>query len=673
MFMISIDTETTGLWFKHGCETFAVGMYDGSEFKSADVPINPLTRTRKTPFRQGVIQLLRKRITDADLVCMHNSNFDLKALCNIGVINEQEPSTPDFWERIVDTTILSHLHHNTDDRSLKDLSKQYLGVDYASEKKLDSLISKCRSFVRSRAPEWWIADKVRRHPSLIPASKSSRWGKMDMWLPEAVRSSFSVKELEAYFCYDKKIRNDFNIDTLRTAIIDYLREDCVYTYELAQGMFASLVEQHGADVEQLIEINNQVRHVVWKMETTGLTLHNSEWSDAVDVCRANISHLSKLCTDSSGLTEFTPNNLKWLLYDQWGIPCPKQTKTGGDSTDADTLIKLKQECDDNDFEPGSVFLRYLLAQKKYVKKLEFLESYRRASVSGKIYPSMNIVGTKTTRFSSSDPNEQNISKVQNPFEDSFEDVSVLLEDSPHLRGVFGPANGYWWLSNDYNQLQLRIAAVVMQDEEMIDKLNNGYDAHDITARRIFELSDKAATSKAQRRIAKNVNFGVLFGESPKNIEKKTGMPGLWNRVIEMMPKVHNYIEQIKQEIKDNPCVYTLGGYPLDVPLKINKWKGTMEKAAHAAVCYIIQGSEGVIVKRAMCLCDDYLTQYYPEGRIAMQVHDEINFEMPARFPRKHAVRLKELMEQAALEYNVSAPVNTELVTHSWSKGKELVL
>ena len=671
--MISIDTETTGLWFKHGCETFAVGMYDGSEFKSADVPINPLTRTRKTPFRQGVISLIRKRITDADLVCMHNSNFDLKALCNIGVINEREPSTPDFWERIVDTTILSHLHHNTDDRSLKDLSKQYLGVDYASEKKLDSLISKCRSFVRSRAPEWWIADKVRRHPSLVPASKSSRWGKMDMWLPEAVRSSFSVKELEDYFCYDKKIRNDFNIDTLRTAIIDYLREDCVYTYELAQGMFASLVEQHGEDVEQLIEINNQVRHVVWKMETTGLTLHNSEWSDAVDVCRANISHLSKLCTDSSGLTEFTPNNLKWLLYDQWGIPCPKQTKTGGDSTDADSLIKLKQECDDNDFEPGSVFLRYLLAYRKYTKKLEYLESYRRASISDRIYPSMNIVGTDTTRFSSSDPNEQNISKIQNPFEDSFKDVSILLKDSPHLRGVFGPSTGNWWLSNDYSQLQLRIAAVVMEDEEMVDKLNKGYDAHDITARRIFDLADKATPTKTQRRIAKNVNFGVLFGASPKKIEQTAGMPGLWDLVTEMLPKVHSYIEHIKQEIKDNPCVFTLGGYPLDVPLKMNKWKGTMEKAAHAAVCYIVQGSEGVIVKRAMRLCDDYLTQYYPEGRIAMQVHDEINFEMPARFPRKHASRLKELMEQAATEYGVSAPVNTELVTHSWSRGKELAI
>jgi len=671
--MISIDTETTGLWFKHGCETFAVGMYDGSEFKSADVPINPLTRTRKTPFRQGVIQLIRKRITDADLVCMHNSNFDLKALCNIGVINEQEPSTPDFWERIVDTTILSHLHHNTDDRSLKDLSKQYLGVDYASEKKLDSLISKCRSFVRSRAPEWWIADKVRRHPSLIPASKSSRWGKMDMWLPEAVRSSFSVKELEAYFCYDKKIRNDFNIDTLRTAIIDYLKEDCVYTYELAQGMFASLVEQHGADVEQLIEINNQVRHVVWKMETTGLTLHNSEWSDAVDVCRANISHLSKLCTDSSGLTEFTPNNLKWLLYDQWGIPCPKQTKTGGDSTDADTLIKLKQECDDNDFEPGSIFLRYLLAHRKYTKKLEYLESYKRASVSDKIYPSMNIVGTDTTRFSSSDPNEQNISKVKNPFEKGFQDVSALLKDSPHLRGVFGPADGNWWLSNDYTQLQLRIFAVVTDEQEMIDKLNKGYDAHDITARRIFNLPDKQHPSDIQRRIAKNVNFGFIFGASPKKIEQTAGVAGLWDTVTEMFPNAHAYIEQIKEQIKSQEYVTTLGGYPLDVPLKINKWKGTMEKAAHAAVCYIVQGSEGVIVKRAMRLCDDYLTQYYPEGRIAMQVHDEINFEMPARFPRKHATNLKELMETAALEYGVVAPAKCELVTHSWAIRKELVL
>jgi len=675
--MISIDTETTGLWFKHGCQTFAVGVYDGEKFFSANVPIDPLRRQRATPFRQGVINNIRQKFDNADLVCMHNSSFDLKALCEINVFNISEPSTPDFWEKIIDSTILAHLHHNTDKKSLKELAKQYLDVDYQSEKILDKLVTRCRAFVRARAPEWRIAQHENRHPSLIPAGSKAEWGKMDMWLPEAVRSHFSVKELEDYFCYEgtgkKKVRTEFNIDTLRTCVLQYLKDDCVYAYELSQGMMSSIIEEHGEQAVALLDINNQVRHIVWKMENAGIALHSSEWLDAANVCRENISYLSKLCTEASGIDEFTPTNLKLLLYDHWGIPCPKKTKTGGDSTDADALIKIKKECDDNDFEQGSVFLRYLLALRKYTKKLEYLESYKRASVTSRVYPSMNIVGTATVRFSSSDPNEQNISKIQNPFEDSFQDVSTLLEHSPHLRSVFGPENGNWWLSNDYNQLQLRIAAVVTEDDEMIEKLNKGYDAHDITARRIFKLPDNVSPSKIQRRIAKNVNFGFLFGASPKKIEQTAGVPGLWDIVMEMLPNAHRYIERVKEQIKSDAYVTTLGGYPLDVPLKLNKWKGTMDKAAHAAVCYIIQGSEGVIVKRAMRLCDDYLVQFYPEGRIAMQVHDEINFEMPARFPKKHARNLQSLMESAASEYGVYAPVKAELVTHSWSAGKDLVL
>jgi DNA polymerase-1 len=208
---------------------------------------------------------------------------------------------------------------------------------------------------------------------------------------------------------------------------------------------------------------------------------------------------------------------------------------------------------------------------------------------------------------------------------------------------------------------------------MIEAFNKGWDAHDYTARRIFYLKDDETPSSGQRRIAKNVNFGFIFGASPKKIESTAGQPGLWSVVCEMFPNAHDFIQQQKDLIRMGEPVRTIGGYPLDVPTRFNHWKGTHESAAHAAVCYIVQGSEGEIVKRAMRKCDDYLVSSFPAGRLVMQVHDEISFDMPARFPKTHARALKTCMEEAALEFGVHAPVNCEITTKLWNECKKVSL
>lgn len=661
--MISIDTETTGLYFTHGCTTFNIGLCDGTDFVSFPARIQPLTRQRRKEYSKDTINSIRSYFDSADIVCMHNANFDLKALANAGVINITEPNKPEFWERIVDTTVLSHLVDNTTERSLKDLAPKYLGVIYSSEELLNTLVNKCRTFVRSRRPNWRQAN--RNEPTLKPSSSTTRWWKCDMWLPTEVLHDFDECELTDYglHCW-----------LLETCVNSYLEDDCRYTHDLCGALLHEAIKAYDSETLKYLETNKQIHHVIWKMETQGTPVRSVDMQNAISICESWITNLTAITEDMVKIKHLTDAKLRAVLYDHYELPELKKTPSGSASVDADTIVKLKHYCNENpEYAEAGTFLANILALKKYQKKLGYLTSYDNCTIEGKVYPNYNIVGTDTLRLSANNPSPQTVSKATNPFEDDFEDVSQLLEQSPPLRSVFGPADGRWWLCNDYSQLQLRIFAVVTNEQEMIAAFEKGWDAHDYTARRIFGLRDSDTPTKAQRRIAKNVNFGFIFGASPKRIEKTAGHPGLWDIVCEMFPNAHDFIEQQKQLLKSGDLVRTLGGYPLDVPTKFVLWKGTNEKAAHAAVCYIVQGSEGEIVKRAMRLTDDYLTQHYPQGRLVMQVHDEISFDVPARIPKHHVRNLRDLMQEAASQFGVYAPVNCEVATRRWNETRDVCL
>lgn len=670
--MISVDTETSGLWFSHGCTTFAIGVYDAEDVSVTRRDIDPETRQRKEEFPESHKHNLREAWKQADLVAIHNSGFDVKALVEAEVFDQYEPFEPEFWTKIVDTTILSHLHHNTDDRLLKKLTTQYLDTPYESEEKLNDLVKKCRLFVRSRRPTWMIASESV--PQLRPSGAAPKWHKNDMWLPLAVVKSFSEKELSDY---------GISPSDCRTLLDRYLTDDCVNTYDLAQSMLQAVIEDHGDDVPKFLEVNNQILHVIYKMEHRGTGIHSDELNTALDTCESWISKLKARAEQIAGVKNITDDKLRKILFDDMGFEAIKMTKGGKTdpkpSVSADTLIAIKRELKGElDLETGEYitegsereeFVTKMMALKKYEKKKGYLTNFKKSMIRSKVHTSFHIVGTDTLRMSAKNPPLQTVSKAVNPFEEEFDDITALLESSPPLRSVFGPEEGYWWLCNDYSQLQLRIFAVVTGEQDMIEAFNRGYDAHDYTARKIFGLRDKDTPSKGQRRVAKNVNFGFIFGASAKKIELTSGMPGLWSTVCEMFPNAHDFIQYQKELLKAGNPVRTLGGYPLDVPVKEVKWKASHEKAAHAAVCYIVQGSEGEIVKRAMRMCDDYLTSEYPQGHLTLQVHDELDFNMPARFPKKHGLALKNRMEEAAAHYGVHAPVECELVMKRWDIGK----
>ena len=264
-----------------------------------------------------------------------------------------------------------------------------------------------------------------------------------------------------------------------------------------------------------------------------------------------------------------------LFFETWGVDAIKETKKGKPSVDAATLLRLHDEAvpDSKEFK----FLGQYLSLKKYQKKLQFLVGYRDGrvvlpdgSVGTHINPSFKICGTKTTRFSAEKPNLQQVTKASNPYEEDHPDIAKWLKASPSMRSCFGPSEGHWWLDCDYSQLQLRIFAAVTAEQEMIDAFDRGWDAHDFVARKIFNVPDSESPSKGQRRIAKNVNFGFIFGASPKKIESTAGIPGLWDTVCELFPNAHAFIEATKEQIRETGVVLTRGDYPLALQQKIGR-------------------------------------------------------------------------------------------------------
>jgi DNA polymerase-1 len=497
---------------------------------------------------------------------------------------------------------------------------------------------------------------------MLPCGTNTKWNRMDFWLPAAVAQHIPQTR-----------HPGLKTEMLQNVMAKYLRADVVNTYELAQHFFACLSERHGERVQELLNINKQVEHVTWKMECNGLWVRPVELQNAVDACHEYIGLLSNKVSELSGIDHITDTNLRELLFGVWGLkPVKKTKKTKAPSVDAGSLLKLH-----NTAEVGTEaheFLGCYLSLKKYEKKLTSLTSYSNSRNSvGRVHPAFFITGTKTVRISAKNPNPQNITKAGNPYEEDAPDIARWLEASPSMRSVFGPPAGHWWLTADYPQLQLRLNAFITQEQEMMDAFDRGWDAHDFVARRIFNVSDNMQPTKAQRRVAKNVNFGFVFGASPWKIEQTAGIPGLWDTVTDLFPNAHAFIEETKRSIDETGFVITLGGYPLELKEHINKYTGELEKAAHAGVNYIVQGAEGVIVKRAMFLTDQYLTDYYPQGRLALQVHDELLFETPIKPPKKHIRNLKSLMEQAAADYGLNAPVEVSIVTHRWDKEVSISL
>lgn len=635
----AFDCETTGLDLMYGCKPFFVSIsYEDGTVRFWEWPVDPHTRQPMIPVAD-IEELYAELTNPCDRLVGHNSKFDVRA---IQTIIPRLP-TDNLFARLDDTLLMSHALDSHESHGLKDLALKYANIKDTDESDLKTACDEARAMARKL--KWRVANKES-----MPLQKSGKnWWKMDMFLPRAIADFYGWPDEHPW---RKLLGRYANMDTARTLVLDTIFREALET----QG----LTEQY--------EKRRKLLPVVYNMEQRGVTLDCGKVDDEIQRC---LSEAERYRQQAAALAENPDLNvnsdaqIRTVLIDQLDMPVLKQTDSGAPSVDKDVLTDYLKMTEPED--TAYQFCVNVVASKKFTKAAGSLDGYKRAAVVlhpyvsdplnnfWRLFPNFNITGTATTRFSSSNPNAQNISKGKEAF------IEELKAADLSLRKCFGPAPWREWYAIDYVQLQLVIFAHVSEEASMIEAVQRGMDFHTFMAQRIFGLPDQQEPDASQRTIAKNVNFGFIFGAGPSKIEQTAKRPGLYDELRQLFPNATKFIDRNKRQVRKYGYVFTAGGYRLTVP----------GDTPYAATNYIVQGTEGDIVQLAMLKCDAYLREHCPDAYITMNVHDELVFDFPRGEGIEHIGPLAYLMEEAGreLQQPINCTVDAKYIPNHWAKGE----
>ncbi|MFA0474916.1 DNA polymerase I [Vibrio breoganii] len=329
----------------------------------------------------------------------------------------------------------------------------------------------------------------------------------------------------------------------------------------------------------------------------------------------------------------SPKQLQAILFEEMGLPVVKKTPSGAPSTNEEVLQELAL-----DYPLPKLILEHRgLAKLKstYTDKLPKMIN----PTTGRVHTSYHQGVTATGRLSSTDPNLQNI--------------PIRNEEGRRIRQAFVAPHGWKILAVDYSQIELRIMAHLSGDKALLEAFRTGKDIHAATAAEIIGV-DINEVSSEQRRRAKAVNFGLIYGMSAFGLAKQLGIPRgeaqhYMDTYFERYPGVMQYMEETRSQATEQGYVETLYGRRLHLP-EINSRNGMRRKAAErAAINAPMQGTAADIIKKAMLLVDEWIEQQQgePKVRMLMQVHDELVFEVREDVLQETERNIQDLMEAAA--------------------------
>ena len=412
---------------------------------------------------------------------------------------------------------------------------------------------------------------------------------------------------------------------------EYAAEDADVTMKLQQVLWEKLSKE--PTLEKLFkEMELPLLGVLSRMERRGVLID----SDALFLQSNEIANRLSELEEQAYVLAGQPFNLastkqlQEILFDKLGLPVIQKTPKGAPSTNEEVLEELA----------FSHELPKVLVEHRGLSKLKSTYTDKLPQMvnpqTGRVHTSYHQAVTATGRLSSSDPNLQNI--------------PIRNEEGRRIRQAFIAREGFTVVAADYSQIELRIMAHLSQDQGLINAFTQGKDIHRSTAAEIFGVALDEVTSE-QRRNAKAINFGLIYGMSAFGLSRQLGIgradaQSYMDLYFKRYPGVQTFMHDIREKAKAQGYVETLFGRRLYLP-DINSSNGMRRKAAErVAINAPMQGTAADIIKRAMIQLDQTL-QNDPNIAMIMQVHDELVFEVRSEKVAFYSELIKTQMESAA--------------------------
>jgi len=412
----------------------------------------------------------------------------------------------------------------------------------------------------------------------------------------------------------------------------YAAEDADITLRLHNTLWQKLSENLDL-VSVFREIELPLSPVLAKMEQFGVLIDSQKLAQQSQDLAVRILELEKEVHELAG-EEFnlgSPKQLQEILYKKMNLPVLKKTPKGAPSTAEEVLQELAIN-----YPLPKLLMEYRGLSKlknTYTDKLPKMINAR----TGRVHTSYHQAITATGRLSSTDPNLQNI--------------PIRTEEGRRVRQAFIPREGYKIVAADYSQIELRIMAHLSGDKGLLKAFENGQDIHTATASEVFD-TPVVDVSIEQRRNAKAINFGLIYGMSAFGLSKQLNISRhdaqkFMDLYFERYPSVLTYMESTRQIASEKGYVSTVFGRRLYLP-EINATNGLRRKGAErAAINAPMQGTAADIIKKAMLKVAQWIeTLPVDDVRMIMQVHDELVFEIKQYRLTEYRNEIISLMEQA---------------------------
>lgn len=430
----------------------------------------------------------------------------------------------------------------------------------------------------------------------------------------------------------------------------YSCEDSDQTLDVHGVLWPQL--ENDAKLRHIYELEIATSEALFRIERNGVRIDAGALARQSNDLGARVLQLENEAYEIAGQTFnlSSPKQLGEIFFDKLGMPVVKKTATGARSTDEEVLEKLAEDYP----LPAKLLEHRSLSKLKgtYTDKLAQMAIAR----TGRVHTHYAQAVAVTGRLSSNDPNLQNI--------------PVRTPEGRRVREAFVAPEGKLIASADYSQIELRIMAHLSGDEALLNAFKNGLDVHKATAAEVFGVSVDAVSSE-QRRYAKVINFGLIYGMSSFGLAKNLGIEtkaaaAYIDKYFQRYPGVKRYMDETVELAHAQGYVETVFGRRLYLP-EINGGSGPRKKAAErAAINAPMQGTAADLIKKAMVAVQAKLDAEKPNIQVIMQVHDELVFELPAAEEGWVRAHIPGVMASVA---ELSVPLLAEVgVGENWEKA-----